>query len=94
MKIIPKDTKEGVMRLKYVEGCVCTSLTVDGKEEIDLTDDERKEVLRKIFEELKPSDLNYVLQSLIKQFGEYDCDDEPCECCGDIVDWYIWDIKK
>ena len=33
----------------------------DSKEEIDLTDEERQEVLKKIFEHLKPQDLNNIL---------------------------------
>ena len=37
------------MLLKMVRGCMADSLTVDGKEEMDLTDGERKEVLKRIF---------------------------------------------
>lgn len=94
MGTFPKDTKKGVMRLKMVEGCTAWSMTVDGKEEIDMTDDERRDVLKKIFERLTPDDLNYVLQALIKEFGEYDYDPEPCECCGDTVSWYVWDLPE
>lgn len=49
------------MILRMVRGCICDSLSVDGKEEIDLTDEERQEVLKKIFEHLKPQDLNNIL---------------------------------
>ncbi|MBP3732214.1 MAG: hypothetical protein J6I84_03105 [Bacilli bacterium] len=80
------------MKLELTRGCICDSLTVDDEEEIDLTDDVRKEVLRKIFEALRPEDLNYVLQELIPCFGEYECDPEPCECCGDFVETYKWEI--
>ena len=80
------------MELKKVDGCTAFSLTVDGKEEIDLTDEERQEVLNKIFKALKLEDLNYLLQDLIPSFGEYGSEDEPCECCGDIVSWYTWNI--
>ena len=87
----PNDTKKGKMRIKLVRGCICDSLTVDGKDEYSMNDDERRDVLKKIFERLAPGDLNYVLQALVKEMGEYDCDDEPCECCGDTVEWYVWD---
>lgn len=80
------------MKLKLVRGCVCGSMTVDDTEEIDLTDEERQVVLDKIFEHLKPEDLNYVLQSLIEIFGTYTCENEPCECCGDIVEEWTWEI--
>ena len=80
------------MILKMVRGCVHDSLSVDGKEEINLTDEERQEVLKNIFEHLKPTDLNFVLHDLVETFGEYECDDEPCETCGDYVETYTWEI--
>jgi hypothetical protein len=80
------------MILRMVRGCIHDSLCVDGKEEIDLTDEERIEVLRKIFDQLKPQDLNNVLQDQIEMFGDYECDNEPCETCGDFVETYTWEI--
>ena len=80
------------MILRMVRGCIHDSLSVDGKEEIKLTDEERLVVLRKIFEHFKPEDLNYVLQDLVQTFGEYECNDEPCETCGDYVETYTWKI--
>ena len=50
----PNDTKKGKMRIKLVRGCICDSLTVDGKDECSMTDDERQDVLKKIFERLAP----------------------------------------
>ena len=41
------------------------SLTVDGKEEMDLTDGERKKVLKRIIDRLEPKDLNEVMQVLL-----------------------------
>ena len=52
------------MKILLTRGCIAGSLTIDGKEEIHLTDDERQKVLRHIFNHLKPEDLNYVLQDL------------------------------
>ena len=42
--------------------------------------------------ETKPQDLNNILQDLIEMFGEYECDDEPCETCGDYVETHTWEI--
>ena len=60
------------MKIQMTRGCITNSLTVDGKEEINLSDNERLEVLRHIFENLKAQDLNFVLQDLVETFGEYD----------------------
>ena len=78
------------MILKQTTGCVCDSLTVDDVEEIDLTEEQRKEVILKISEyisnQMKTGDLNCFLQYFIDFFGEEHCiSDEPCECCGDLV---------
>ena len=82
------------MRLKLVEGCVCDSMTIDGKEEFNLTDTERQQVVDRIAEWIRqrPEDLNDLLQDLIPRYGEYYSDHKPCECCGDIVTTYFWDI--
>ena len=58
-----------------------------------MPDEERQEVLKKIFEHLNPQDLNNMVQDLIEMFGEYECDDEPCETCGDYVETYTWEIQ-
>lgn len=82
------------MKLQLVNGCICDSITIDGKEEIDLTDVERQKVVDKIANWIKqhPNDLNYLLQDLIPLYGDYESDDKVCECCGDIVTTYTWNI--
>lgn len=82
------------MKLQLVEGCICNSLTIDDKEEIDLSDVERQAVIDKITDWLKehPEELNVLLQHLIPLYGKCECDEEPCECCGDFIEtttWYI-----
>ena len=42
------------MKIQLTRGCIAGSLTIDGKEEIHLTDEERQDVLRHIFNHLKP----------------------------------------
>lgn len=80
------------MIIKLTRGCIVGGLDVDGKDECKLTDEERQKVLDSIHAHLKPEDLNIVLQVLAEQFGEYDYDDRPCETCGDIVEWWTWEI--
>ena len=82
------------MKLKKITGCICDSLTADGVEEIDMTPDQRMTVIDKICDWLKknPDQLNYVMQDLIETFGDYKVSEEACECCGDHVWTWTWDI--
>lgn len=42
------------MKLEYTDGCICTSLSVDGKEfNIDLTEQERLDIRNRLIEEAK-----------------------------------------
>ena len=38
------------MKLEYTDGCICTSLTVDGKETIDMDTKDFKEVIHKLID--------------------------------------------
>lgn len=85
------------MILHNVSGCLAFSLNIDGKEEIDMTDNERMQVIDKIYEWMKrhPELLNNILQDLSSSFGEYNViNNEPCECCGDIIDEYVLDFDE
>lgn len=80
------------MKLEYTDGCVCTSLTVDGKETIDMDLDSLKEVINKLIS--READLG-VLQNiwinLIVSQGEYE-DLGQCEECGDYITRYTLEI--
>lgn len=83
------------MNLELTRGCMANSLTVDGVEEIHLTDEQRAEAKKRIAEWLLREDvsLNKILALVIEHFyDEYECDDEPCECCGDYVETYKLEI--
>ena len=71
------------------KGCTAFSLNVDGKEEIDMTNEERLEVIEEIYKWMKnkPEEkLNYILQALTEYMGTYQViSNKPCECCGDII---------
>jgi hypothetical protein len=81
------------MKIKLTEGCICDSLEIDGEEEIDLTDEQRERILKKVCKEIKPKDLNYLLRYLVPEYAQkYHRDSEPCESCGDYVEEYVWTI--
>ena len=86
------------MKLKKVTGCICDSLTAefDGEEveEIDMTPDQRMQVIEKIADWMKknPDQLNYIMQDMTESFGEYENDGHVCECCGDTVTTWTWEI--
>lgn len=80
------------MKLEYTDGCICTSLTVDGKETVDMDIKDFKEVIYKLVD--KENDLG-TLQSifinLIEQQGYYK-DLGHCSCCGDHITKYTLEI--
>ena len=86
------------MRLKKVTGCTADSLTAefDGEdiEEIDMTPEQRMQVIEKIADWMKknPDQLNYIMQDMTESFGEYENDGHVCECCGDTITTWTWDI--
>lgn len=85
------------MKLHHVTGCTANSLNVDGKEEIDLTNEERIAVIDEIHKWMvrHPECLNYIMQDLTGLYGEsHFISDTPCECCGDYVEESILDLDK
>lgn len=84
------------MNIKMVRGCICDSLTIDGKEEINLNDRERVEIIKKVSRhlmKLEARHLNELLQFLLEKMGEYSCSGQACECCGDFIETYKLEIK-
>ena len=84
------------MKLKMTRGCICDSLTIDGKEEINLTEEERKQIWLHVCDTLKskdPKHLNELLQFILENYGNYACSTEPCECCGDFVETFKLDTN-
>lgn len=82
------------MKLNLTTGCICDSLTVDGVEEVDMTESLRTETKVKLLtwlaEHPEKLDLNQMLQQILPEYGEYDSSGEPCECCGDYVnEWNL-----
>lgn len=80
------------MKIILTRGCICGSLEIDGEELTNMTLKQKKEALMKILDSLDSEDLDLVFSELTMCFGDYDCDKEPCECCGDYVETYTWEI--
>lgn len=80
------------MKLEYTEGCVCTSLTVDGVETVDMDINDFKKVICKLVErETDVAELQDLWMSLMQSQGEYK-DLGHCECCGDWIMNYTLEL--
>lgn len=82
------------MKLEMTTGCIADWLGADGILEVEMDDATRAKVYNKIFEFLKTQNdgLNQLMQFTLKLYGEYSCDSEPCECCGDTIDKWTLDL--
>lgn len=81
------------MKLKYIEGCICTSLTVDGKETIDMDIDSLKKVVNKLIDrETDFGVIQDIWTNLVESQGEYE-DLGQCEECGDFITKYSLEIE-
>lgn len=80
------------MKLEYTEGCICTSLTVDGVETVDMDINDLKKVICKLVErETDVAELQDLWMSLMQSQGEYK-DLGHCECCGDWITNYTLEL--
>lgn len=75
------------MNMIYSYGCIANELSVNGINEIDMTDSQRQNVIHKIFMWYKkhPENLNNLLQYFIEtHYEDYELGN-VCSCCGDCV---------
>ena len=80
------------MKLEYTDGCICTSLTVDGKETADMTSEEIKVSIQAMLDrEIDFAVLQYIWTTLIESQGEYR-DLGHCEECGDWISNYTLEL--
>lgn len=80
------------MKLEYTDGCICTSLTVDGKETADMTSEEIKVSIQAMLDrEIDFAVLQDIWMSLIESQGEYR-DLGHCEECGDWISNYTLEL--
>lgn len=76
------------MELTYTDGCIATSLDIDGVESIDMSIEDFRKVIHKIVDKI---DDFAELQNIFMNFVE--CNSElineyNCSCCGDYVTTY------
>lgn len=80
------------MKLKYVDGCTCTSLTVDGIETIDMKQEDFKNVIHKLIDkETDVGTLQIIWIYLIENMGNFR-DLGHCDQCGDWITEYTLEI--
>jgi hypothetical protein len=75
------------MKINYTSGCICDSLTIDGKESADLSPKVIKDAIAKALEKI---DDMATLQDILTT-GEYE-DLGHCEQCGDWITSYTLEI--
>lgn len=79
------------MKLQYVTGCICDSLSVDGKEFNEMSLEEQRELLHKLVDNADTG----TLQQMFIEYMEHDAEwyiSGPCECCGDMITEYNIEI--
>lgn len=76
------------MKLELTQGCIAGWLGADGIAEHEMDEQMRAKVFEEIFLFLKTKNdgLNQLMRLVLEIYGDYECDGEPCECCGDTVD--------
>ena len=76
------------MELIYTNGCTATSLSVDGKESIDMDMEDFRKVIHKIVDKIDDfAELQSIFMDFVSLNGDL-IDDYQCSCCGDCVTTY------
>jgi hypothetical protein len=88
------------MKIEITNGCTAYNFEIDGKNIHDCTTDELKDALTKATayvvskaDDERVSDLQIALRNLVELFGDCECSEDACECCGDFVDTYTMEIN-
>lgn len=79
------------MKLHYITGCICDSLSVDDKEFNDLSLEEQRAICYKLVDNARDD----ILQQMFITYMENNTEPEmsgPCECCGDLIFEYNEEI--
>jgi len=81
------------MKLTYIDGCTCTSWSVDNKDWDDYSLEQKKQICHRLIDSV---DNEYIMQQLftliLENEGEY-TDLGQCETCGDWVSKYELEIQ-
>ena len=79
------------MKLQYVDGYICYSLSVDGKEFDEMSLKEQRSICHKLIDDAS----EYVMQQMFIAYMEDHADCKttgPCEGCGDLIFEYNKEI--
>ena len=79
------------MKLHYVTGCICDSLSVEGKEFNEMSLEEQREILHKLVDNADGVTLQQMFIEYMEDESEWHTSG-PCECCGDLVEYYKLEI--
>lgn len=79
------------MKLQYITGCVCDSLSVDGKEFNEMSLEEQRELLHKLVDKAGSDTLQQMFITYMENNTEFEMSG-PCECCGDLIFEYNEEI--
>lgn len=80
------------MKLEYTDGCVCTSLTVDGVQTVDMKTEDLQDVIYKLVKrETDIAVLQGLFTDLMESQGTYK-DLGHCEQCGDYISEFTLEI--
>ena len=76
------------MELTYTDGCIATSLDIDGVESIDMSIEDFRKVIHKIVDKIDDfAELQNIFMNFVECNGEL-IDEYNCSCCGDYVTTY------
>lgn len=76
------------MELTYTDGCIATSLDIDGVESIDMSIEDFRKVIHKIVDKIDGfAELQNIFMNFVECNGEL-IDEYNCSCCGDYVTTY------
>ena len=80
------------MKLEYTDGCICTSLTVDEVQTIDMNINDFRDVIHKLIDrEDDIATLQSLFIDLMESQGTYK-DLGHCEQCGDYISEFTLEI--
>lgn len=84
-------TEYNIMKINYTSGCICDSLTIDGKESTDLSPKVIKDAIVKALEKIDDMATLQDILTTVAETGEYE-DLGHCEQCGDWITSYTLEI--
>lgn len=85
-------TEYNIMKINYTSGCICDSLTIDGKESADLSPKVIKDAIVKALEKIDDMATLQDILTTVAETGRMMKDLGHCEQCGDWITSYTLEI--